>query len=282
MAKLKLRIPTLDGLPDAQKSLYRAFDVGGFILDYEPDPDGFGIDNLAALRGKLSEAQTDAERQKRRVQGYAKPDGSLYTVEEIQALVADSQSKAGEIETLKSKTKTNEEKLADLVAAAKRPLEAELNKHKGDVERYRKHAHSGEHKRAVDSVLEKLNPQPKWRGHLAREVGAHIEVREKEDGTLFHVFIDPASKQPRMSSLSGRDGPMDAAEFAGGEFRKNYLDCLVGDGKAGADIVDPKNNGGGGGRNGADVVLPKGHTQAQFEEAFSKASKQGGQVRFEE
>src|SRR5688572_3565027 len=106
MAKLKLRIPTLEAVPEAQRSLYRAFEAGGFILDHEPDPDGYGIDNLAAMRGKLGEKDRDLDRVNGRLQAFKKADGSLWTAEELQALGVTNANLTSALETLKDKTKT--------------------------------------------------------------------------------------------------------------------------------------------------------------------------------
>jgi hypothetical protein len=286
MVKLKLRVPTLDGLPKELAGLYRQLESGGFILDHEADPDGYGIDNLAALRGKLDESQRDLERNKKRLQGFSKADGSLYTVEEIQAMVAKSGEQEHLIASLRDKTKTNEQREAEIAAAAKKPIEAQLAKTNASVERYRTRAHQAARDEVINKILEHRKPQPQWRGLLAAELQRHIEIREDEaTGEISHVIIDPSTKRARMSALTGRDGPMVADEFARGdtEFWKGYGPCLQGDGKKGADI----NETGGGGQQkpgpaGANIVLPANATQAQFEAAMKQARSQGGEVVFDD
>lgn len=285
MAKLRIRVPTLDGLPKEQQAFYRQMDGGGFILDHEPDPDGYGIDNLASIRGKLDEKARDYDRVNQRLQAFKKPDGSLFSVEEIQAIVTQASKDAELIATLKDKTKTGDEKLAQMVADATKPLHAEIAKHKQAVDRYRTASHKAEKAKVVAKALDVLKPQDRWRNLIAREIESQIEIREAEDGTVSHVILHPETGRPRMSSLQGRDGPMDIAEFAGGsDLRKTYGDCLQGDGKKGADISNPIDNGGGRETRstGGNIVLPANATQAQFEAAYAKAKSQGGEVSFAE
>lgn len=280
MAKLKLRIPTLETVPEAQRALYRAMDGGGFILDHEPDPDGYGIDNLAAIRGKLDEKGRDFDRVNTRLQAFKKADGSLYTAEELQVLVGQNNDLTKTVETLKDKSKTSEQVIQESVTRAKQPLEAELAKMKGSVERYRTSSHNAERSRVVGKGLDILKPQDRWRKYIASDLERRIEIRELDDGTLTHVILDD-NRKPRMSSLTGRDGAMDIEEYAkGAEMRTAFGDLLQGDGKQGADITQPND----GGRNqpprktGGNVVLPKGYTQVQFENAYKQAKEQGGEV----
>lgn len=286
MAKLKLRIPTLDAVPEAQRAFYRAMDGGGFILDHEADG-GWGIDDLGALRGKLDEKTRDHDRVNQRLQAFKKPDGSIYTAEEIGAILTQASKDAELITTLKDKSKTEDQKLQELVAAGKKPLETELAKMKASIERYRGAAHKAERRKVVDKVLEAMKPQDEWRDLIAAEIERHVEIRESEDGVLSSVFMDAAAGRPLMSALSGRDGPMDASEFAGrAELRQRFGKCLKGDGKKGADINQHVDSGGRNGDRGAprtgSVVLPANHTQAQFEAAYKAAKEQGVDVTIEE
>lgn len=281
--KIKLRIKTIDEAPENLRSLYRLMDGGGYILDHEPDPDGFGIDNLAQIRGKLEERNRDYDRVNQRLQGFKKADGSLYTAEELQALLSQVGDLTKAVDTLKDKSKTDEQKLADLVAQAKKPLETELAKFKASHETYRNKVHSAEKLQVVTKALEELKPLPEWREAIASEIARRVEIRERTDGTFEHVIMENGS--PRMSSLMGRDGPMQIDEFAkAADFRQKFGKYLEGDKKKGADIVNPvERRGGNQPRNtGADVVIPKNANQTQFEAAFKKATEQGGEVVYAE
>lgn len=282
MAKLKLRIPTLDAVPKELQAFYRQMDGGGFILDHEPDPDGYGIDNLPAIRGKLDETKRDYDRVNGRLQAFKKADGSLYTSEELAALVAQNNDLTKTVETLKDKSKTSEQVIQESVTRAKQPLEAEIAKMKGAVDRYRTSAHKAERSRVVNKALDILKPQDRWRKHIAADLERRIEIREREDGTLDHVVLDDNGK-PRYSSLQGRDGTMDIEEFAKGpDLRTTFGDLLQGDGRKGAGITNHVDAPEGRGPSGNDIVLPKGHSQAQFEAAFKQAKEKGGTVIFAE
>lgn len=277
--KLKLRVASLDTLPKELQGFYRPMDGGGFIIDHEPDPDGFGIDNLALIRGKLDEKDRDYQRANKHLQGFKKADGSLWSVEELQALTGQNSDLAKTVDTLRDKTKTDEQKLAQLVAEAKKPIEAELAKARTHIEGYKQKAFKAEKNKVVQQALDVLKPQDRWKKFLAAELERQIEVREAEDGSISHVIVD-AEGRARMSSLMGKNGPMDIAEFAtGAELRKTFGDLLQGDGKKGADVTTPVTGQSQPGRTEErDVHLPFDHTQAQFEAAYAESTKRGGQV----
>jgi hypothetical protein len=279
--KLKLRVASLDTLPKELQGFYRSMEGGGFILDHEPDPDGYGIDNLALIRGKLDEKDRDYQRANKHLQGFKKGDGSLFTLEELQAMTGQIGDLNKTVETLRDKTKTDEQKLAQLVAEAKKPIEGELAKARAQIDGYKQKAFKAEKDKVVGQALDALKPQDRWRKYLAAELERQIEIREGEDGSLSHVVLD-GDGRARMSSQMGRNGPMDVAEFASGaDLRKTFGDLLQGDGKKGADVASKS---AGGNESGAvkhterDVHLPFEHTQQQFEAAYSEASKRGGEV----
>ncbi len=280
MAKLKLRVPTLDGLPTELKAFYRQMDGGGFILDHEDDPDGYGIDKLPAIRGKLSERERDLERLNAKLQRFAKPDGTLYTAEELQALTAQNSELAQALETLKSKTKTDEQKLQDLVSQAKKPLETELAKFKAERESYRARVIQAEKAKLIAKAKSVLRPLPEWEDAIEDAIARRLDIREKDGGEFEHLIVEDG--KPRMSSLMGNDGPMRIDEFVkSSDFRTKYGKYLAGDNKKGADVGGNDQTGGAEvARSGADITLPKNYTQQQFEKAFQQARENGGQVVF--
>lgn len=280
MAKLKLRVPSLDGLPKELQTFYRQMDGGGFILDHEDDPDGYGIDKLPAIRGKLSERERDLERLNAKLQRFAKPDGTLYTAEELQALTAQNSELAQALETLKSKTKTDEQKLQDLVSQAKKPLETELAKFKAERESYRARVIQAEKAKLIAKATSVLKPLPEWVDAIEDAIARRLDIREKDGGEFEHLIVEDG--KPRMSSLMGNDGPMRIDEFVkSSDFRTKYGKYLAGDNKKGADVGGNDQTGGAEvGRSGADITLPKNYTQQQFEKAFQQARENGGQVVF--
>lgn len=282
MAKLKLRVPTLDGLPKELQTFYRQMDGGGFILDHEDDPDGYGIDKLPAIRGKLSERERDLERLNAKLQRFAKQDGTLYTAEELQALTAQNSELAQALETLKSKTKTDEQKLQDLVSQAKKPLETELAKFKAERETYRARVIQAEKSKIIAKAKSVLKPLPEWEEAIEDAIARRLDIREKDGGEFEHLIVEDG--KPRMSGLMGNDGPMRIDEFVkSSDFRTKYGKYLAGDGKKGADVGGNEQTAGGETRRsagGGDIVLPVGYSQAQFEQAWKQAKESGGQVVF--
>jgi len=274
MAKFKSKIPSLDAVPEAQREFYTQHDSGDYVLDVEP-VDGWGLENIAALRGKLDATTTDLERQKKRLQGFAKEDGSLYTPEEIAALSTDLTARGKEIENLRSKDKSADDKIRDAVAQAKGPILDELNKIKASSERYKKAAQDGYRDKVKGEVLSHLKPQDEWRDMISRDLDARIEIIEREDGSFTHAFVKDGNKL--MSAKQGFDGPMTADEFAAGDYRQQFARCLEGDGKKGAGIggkttpASPRQGASG-------VELQPGYTQEQFEKAVNDAADQGLEV----
>lgn len=283
MAKLKLRVPTLDGLPKELQAFYRQMDGGGFILDHEDDPDGYGIDKLPAIRGKLAERERDIERMNAKLQRFAKPDGTLYTVEELQALSAQNSELAQALETLKSKTKTDEQKLADLVSQAKKPLETELAKFKAERESYRARVIQAEKAKLIAKAKSILKPLPEWEDAIEDAIARRLDIREKDGGEFEHLIVEDG--KPRMSSLMGNDGPMRIDEFVkSGEFRTKYGKYLAGDGKKGADITAPTDGGNRqpqAGERDVRLSFEQAKDFKTYEAAKAQAAKNGGQVILE-
>jgi DNA repair exonuclease SbcCD ATPase subunit len=283
MAKLKLRVPTLDGLPKELTSFYRQMEGGGFVIDHEDDPDGYGIDKLPAIRGKLSEKERDLERLNAKLQRFAKPDGTLYTVEELQALTAQNSELAQALATLKDKSKTDEQKLGEMVSQAKKPLETELAKFKAERETYRSRVIQAEKAKLIAKATSILKPLPEWTDAIEDAIARRLDIREKDGGEFEHLIVEDG--KPRMSGLMGNDGPMRIDEFVkSGDFRTKYGKYLAGDGKKGADITAP-NEGANRQQQVGERDIRLSFDQAKdfkaYEAAKAEAAKRGGQVILE-
>jgi hypothetical protein len=284
MAKIKIRIPTLDSVDEALQGFYTE-DVknGGFILQAEADEKGLGIGMVSSLRGKLDEAT----RKEAKVKGMllTKEDDSLWTREEVEGIVAEMALLKETNTALSSKTKGGEDLLKQQVAAAKGPLQTENTELKAAVARYKKSVHEAEAGRVVDSVLKMMKPQERWESLMRRDLASHIQV-EEVDGKMVSKFVDPVTGAVRFSSQSDNDGPMGPKEFATNpELLKQYADCLEGDGKSGAGLKENEQTKGGRDRanptpSKKDVSISK--TDANnFElwvDAAELAAKQGGTV----
>ena len=237
MVKLKPTIASLDAVPEAVRGFYVAKDGIGFILDLEDDAKGFGLDNIAALRGKLAERDTTITRLNERLQAYKKDDGSLSTPEEIASERGKAKSLEEQIATLKSKNLSDEQKLQQLVAEAKRPLEAKLTAAESKAERLSKVARSAAIAKQVDAAVAKLNPLKEWEPAVRRELTAALDAKENAETGDYTVYVRNAETgTPRMSSRMAQDGPMSVGEYAEGEFATTYKQYLSGDNRPGAGV----------------------------------------------
>ena len=284
MAKLRLRVPTLDGLPKELQAFYRQMEGGGFVIDHDEDPDGYGIDKLPAIRGKLAEKERDLERLNERLKLLRKPDGSLYTAEELQANEAKAAQVAKELEILKDKSKTDEQKIAEMVSQAKRPLETELAKFKAERESYRARVIQAEKAKLIAKAKSILKPLPEWEDAIEDAIARRLDIRERDGGEFEHVIVEDG--KARMSSLMGNDGPMRIDEFVkSGDFRTKYGKYLAGDGKKGADITTPPTEGGNRQQQVGERDIRLSFEQAKdfktYEAAKAQAAKNGGQVILE-
>jgi flagellar hook-basal body complex protein FliE len=280
MAKLKLRIPSLDEAPEGLRDYYREVEGGGYMIDHEADSDGFGIDNLGKLRGQLAEANRKKDSVAAKL--LTKDDGSLYTREELEALQTQLNESTQLISTLKDKDKSAEEKFAERLRNELKPLQDKLTKAEQRTEGYRTKVHSAEADRVVDKIVKQLDPLPEWEPLLRSEIRRHVKVSEGDDGVLAHEIINPEDGTTRYTQLTGQDGVMGYEEFAQTkDLRDRYGKCLRGDGKEGAGPVGGNGKVDGNGGRGKPIVLPSNHTQSQFDAAWAEANKQGVELKIE-
>lgn len=256
---LKLRIKSLEDVPAAHRSLYRPTE-GGYALDCEVDAEA------AAIRAKYDKLQADHARAQERLQGFAKADGSLPTADELRALQAAA-AKASEADPA-----ALDAKLAAMVGAAKKPLEDELTGHRAKLDGYRTRLLEAEAAAVVQRALDAMRPQDRWRPFLTGELRRRLRVTEGADGAFVHEVVGDDGKPVAGAKLD---------DLARGPLRRQFGDLCHGDGKVGADIINPIERRGGGGRavgNGRDVVIPTTASQDQFEAAFKAACARGGNV----
>lgn len=290
MAKIKLRLRSLDDLPEdvreALSQYYEKQEDGTFVLQGDDDPEGgLGIGNLAQLRQNLASANKDRDRAQSKLTKFAKSEeGDLYTPEEVAEMATQLEEHKTLVDTLKSKSKDGEAALQEQIGHAKRPLEAKIRELTDTTKKLIDAGSQNARKAAIAKALGMIKPLPEWQGMIESELARHIGVRE-QDGEFVHFVQDPERPgEPRFSSRSGNDGPMGIDELIGGDFRKTFSRCLQGDNKAGlpmgpSDSDAPKTPAEPG-KNGQDVYLT--HTQAADSQAYiaakERAAKQGGEV----
>jgi len=235
MAKIKLRIDSLDSVEESLQSFYTEDSVnGGFTLQAEQDPSGLGIGPVSSLRGKLDEAT----RKEAKVKGMliTKEDDSLWTRDEIDSMSEELKSLKELNSQLTSKTSSSEETLREQVASAKGPLQKENADLKSSLDRYRQSLYSAEAERVVDRVVKIMKPSEEWDDLIRSDLTRHVKI-EEVDGRMTSKFVDPETGATRFSSGSNNDGPMDYMEFASSpELLSKYARCLQGDGKQGAEL----------------------------------------------
>lgn len=235
---IKLTLESLDGIPKELAAEYKQMEDGTFRFSPSFDDENYGVDNLSDIRGKLAAAESKNGKLNERIQGYAKPngEGDLYTIEEIQALGSKIEELMAENGTLKDKTKTADEKMQELVAQAKGPLERALAETQTELKGYKEKAISSAKASMADRIVEALDVKDEWKPMIRQEVMRHIGG-EDADGDVSTFIVNPETGTKRFSSLTGNNDAMGWEEFAKGEsIRSKFGQCLNGDGKQGAGI----------------------------------------------
>ena len=233
---IKLTLESLEGLPKELASEYSEQVDGTFKFSPSFDQDGFGVDNLAELRGKMAAAESKSGKINERLQGYAKEDGSLYTLDEIKAFNDKIAELVAENGTLKDKTKTADEKMMELVAQAKGPVERQLAETSAQLAQFKERALITAKNEAASKIVAQLGVKPEWEGMMRSEILRHIGA-EENGGNVTTYIQDPESGGKRFSSLTGQNDVMGLDEFAKSEtMRSQFGQCLQGDGKQGAGV----------------------------------------------
>lgn len=282
---IRLSLESLEGLPKELASEYAEQTDGTFKFSPSFDQDGYGIDNLAELRGKMAAAESKSGKINDRLQGYAKEDGSLYTLDEIKAFNDKIAELVAENGTLKDKTKTADEKMSELVAQAKGPVEKQLAETSAQLAQFKERALVTAKNEAASQIVKSMGVKPEWEGMLRSEILRHIGA--EDNGSSVQTFIqDPESGSKRFSSLTGQNDVMGLEEFAKSEtLRTQFGQCLEGDGKQGAGVkpaAAPKQAMASSNFQSkqGDIVLSREEFSniRTYEAARAQAAESGGQV----
>jgi hypothetical protein len=286
MAKIPFKIDSLDAAPEGMADFYTQT-ADGYQLSIEA-PEGWGVDNLAKLRGQLDESRKKEARVKGMLNAFEKEDGSLMSREDIDAMAMKLSQLEETNASLSDKTKSNEELIQMQIQQARQPLQADLNAANEKLGAYQKQILGAERQRVVNEIVSQLNPLPEWKGMLEREIERHVDISEMEDGRMAARIIDPATGSQRYSALTNADGPMTTSEFAQSkELREQYGQCLAGDGLQGAQR-QPSQAPQRPTSKGRDVVVNKSDysTQQDFFSAYKQAKveakQNGGDVKIGE
>ena len=272
--KIKIKVADLNDIPEELQGFYAEMEGGGYMLQAEADADGFGIGNIASLRGKLDKALAKNEKQQALL--LEKEDGTLWTREELETMSSEVDSLRKAVQEGTGAAKDLESEVQLRTADLKKQFGEQVNTVKSENERLRKMVNDGAVDREVAKVIAEMKVKPEWVPLMTQELRRHITV-EEVDGNIRTRFVNPDDgNSVRYSSQQFNDGPMDFSEFSKHpDIREKYAQCLVGDGKVGAADVSQRSAS-----NGRDVVLSKEEYEnfATFSRAKELAQKQGGQV----
>lgn len=217
-------------IPEALRPMAKEAD-GKFSVT---PPEGWGIDNVAATRGKATKLEQDLKRQQERLKTFAKDEaGTIYEPDEFKELLGefarlkDAQGKAPNEADLRKQIVAEAEGryTRKLTEAEKRA--AELEKRAADLDRELDNT-------TLDSVLSSLvaEMRPKeGKAELARLLLREKLAIDKANGRTVRVRT-PDGKD--WMTGAGPDGFALPKDYALGVLRTQYADMFQGDGASGA------------------------------------------------
>lgn len=219
-------------IPEALRSSAKEQD-GKFVLSAVPE--GWGLDNVAASRGKLTKLETDAKRAGERLKGYAIDDkGTIPEPEQFKEMLAErarlleAQGKLPNADELRRQAVADAERTytSKLTAAEKRAIDAE--KQRDELDRLLDNTTLDA---AISQLVAEMRPK-EGKAEIAR-----LMLREK-------LRIDKANgkRVPRVLAPEGEgymtgsdaDGYMPVRDYALNGIRTKHADLFQGDDAQGA------------------------------------------------
>jgi len=237
---------------------------GKFVVDAIPE--GWGIDNVAATRGKLTRYEQDLKRRDERLKAFAKDDkGTLYEPDEFQSLVAEhrtlkeSQGKAPNVDELRKQIAADAEARygKKLTEAEKRAieLERELDNTTLNAE--------------INALVAEMRPKD-GKADVARLLLQQALGIDKADGKRAARVRSADGKDWQPGA--GPDGYLTPKDYAMNVLRIKHADMFQGDGQSGAG-AGPSGGGAGGRRvlrlSRADLKGQAGKVMAQHDKALA-------------
>lgn len=213
-------------------------DGGKFVLPTIPD--GWGLDNVAQSRAKLTKLEQDSKRAAERMKAFAKNEkGDIYEAEEFASLLAEhkalkeAQGKQPNIEELRKQINQEAEgrytkKLTEAERRAAE-LDRELD---GTVL-----------SATINDLVAQMRPKAD-KADLVRLLLREQLGLDKEDGKR-QVRVKDATPGGNGWMLGGntQDGYMAPKDFALGNLRTKYADLFEGDGASGAGAQSTNSSG---------------------------------------
>jgi hypothetical protein len=256
----------VEEIPEALRTTAKE-DNGKFVLQQMPD--GWGIDNVAVGRQKLTKLEQDLKRRDDRLKGYAIDDkGTIPEPDQFKEMLAElarlkeAQGKAPDIEKLRKQIVDDAEqrwgkKLSEAEKAQAAAL-AELD----DTVR----------EASISGLLAELRPKS-GKADLVKLLLREKVRLDKAEGKR---VARPVGADGNFLPGPGPDGYMPLKDWGMNSLRTQYADLFEGDGASGAGAT------GTGGRVGANVLTFKrsdlNGKAGQFLELQRRAAKEGKTV----
>lgn len=205
---------------------------GKFVLQA---PEGWGVENVAAIRGKQTKLEQDLARRDARLKAFAKDEaGTLYEPEEIRESLAElarlreAQGKTPAIEELRKQA------VAEAQGAYSRKLTeaekkaVEMEKRAQDLDR---ELDTSMLESAISSAIAEMRPK-EGKAEIARLLLKERARIDKEEGKRAVRVYDPSTNS--FMTGSGADGFLGLREFGLSMLRTQHPDMFQGDGQSGA------------------------------------------------
>lgn len=205
---------------------------GKFVLQA---PEGWGVENVAAVRGKQTKLEQDLARRDARLKAYAKDEaGTLYEPDEIKESLAElarlreAQGKAPQLEDLRKQAVAEAQGLytRKLTEAEKRA--ADFEKRAAELDR---ELDNSTLENAISSAIAEMRPK-EGKAEIARLLLKERARIDKEEGRRAVRVNDPAGNG--FMTGSGPDGFLGIREFGLNMLRTQHPDLFQGDGASGA------------------------------------------------
>lgn len=223
MAKLKAKLASLDGVPEAQHEFYEQGSDGGYTLAVEP-VDGLTLADPTTLHSTLEKERE----QRRQAESTAKAFGELKP---------DAVKKAlRELEELKAAPNPDEkaQKLAEArIAEIEAKFKGEIESTAADRDAAKQRLEKLVVDNAAQSALSKTGAVPQYSDVLLRVIRDQVKV-EADDNGEYHVRVLKPDGTPRITQRQGASGYMDLEEYVSSEMRQSYPDLFKGSGASGS------------------------------------------------
>lgn len=261
---ITLTVDRPDELPEPIRAAAKEAD-GKFVV--EKLPDGWGLDLVAASRGKLTKAEQDLRRAQERLKAFAKDEqGTLYEPDEFRELVTDY----GRLKEAQGKAPNIDDLRRQIVAEA----ENKWSKKYGEAEKAREQLDRELDRTTLEATIGQLVAELGPKEGKAEVVKLLLREKlgiEKKEGKRVVRVRNGDDWMPG----GDQDGYMSPKDWALNSLRVQQADMFRGDGESGAGVSQSK----GGSRS--RFTFPRSKLNggvAEFNALRAKAKAAGAEV----